>query len=209
MANTTTQYEIPTWNQIHKMLLNQAKKIQKNNYQPDIIIGIAQGGTIPTRILTDLLQQKNPQTTTNTPIITSIEIKFYKNIAQTNNKPTLKQPLTIPINDKKILIVDDISDTGQTLKLAKQHLTEKGAIETKTATLYTKTTTQTPPDYAEKTTNKWIVFPWEINETIQNILQKHKKDNQTTNNEFTQLVKAGIPKQLLKQTLKTIQEQQH
>jgi hypoxanthine phosphoribosyltransferase len=187
------------------MLLNQSEKIHKNHYQPDIIIGIAQGGTIPTRILTDLIHLKKPQTTTTT----IIEIKLYTNIVQTNKHPIIKQHLTIPINGKKILIVDDISDTGQTLQLAKQYLTEKGATETKTATLYTKTTTQTPPDYAEKTTDHWIVFPWEINETIQNILQKHKENKQATNDEFTKLLKAGLPKQLLKRTLQAIQEPQH
>lgn len=192
------EYEVPTWNQIYDMLIDQSEKIQKNHYQPDIIIGIAQGGIVPTRILTDLL--KKPQTTT-------IEIKYYTNIAQSNTQPILKQPLTIPINNKKILIVDDISDSGQSLKLAKQYLAEKGATETKTATLYTKTTTQTPPDYVEKTTNHWVVFPWEIKETLQNILQK-QNDKRDANNEFTKLLKAGLPKHLFERILKTLQETQ-
>ncbi|MCL2135022.1 MAG: phosphoribosyltransferase [Candidatus Bathyarchaeota archaeon] len=196
MTNNTT-YEIPTWNQIYKMLLQQAQKIQKTPYQPDIIIGIAQGGTIPTRILTDLL---------NTKKTTTITIKSYTNIAQPNTQPTLTHPLTIPINNKKILLIDDITDTGQTLKTAKQHLTKKGATETKTATLYTKPTTQTTPDYTEKTTKNWIIFPWEIKETIQNILQTTNNKQQTTNNELAKLIKAGLPKQLLKQILKTLPE---
>jgi len=198
MTNNT-QYEIPTWNQIHQMLLKQSTTIQKNHYQPDTIIGIANGGTIPTRILTDLL--KTPQTTT-------ITIKSYTYIAQKNTHPKLTQPLNIPINNQNILLVDDISDTGQTLKIAKQHLTKKGAKNIKTATLYTKTTTQTIPDYTEKTTNNWIIFPWEIKETLQNIQKKHKTP-QNTNNAYTQLLKNGLPKQLFKQILKTLQEPQH
>jgi len=197
MTNNPT-YEIPTWNQIYKMLLNQSEKIQKNHYQPNTIIGIAKGGTIPTRILSDLL--KNPPTTT-------ITITSYTTIAQTNTQPTLKQPLNTPINNQNILLVDDISDTGQTLKIAKQHLTEKGAKTIKTATLYTKTTTQTQPDYTEKTTNNWIIFPWEIKETLQTILQK-QKNPQDTNNELTKLIKAGLPKQTLNQILKTLKEPQ-
>ena len=50
------QYEIPTWNQIYEMLLAQAQKIQTSNFHPDIIIGIARGGLIPSRILADLLE---------------------------------------------------------------------------------------------------------------------------------------------------------
>lgn len=198
MVNTT-QYEVPTWNQIYNMLIEQSKKIQKNNYQPDTIISIAQGGIIPTRILIDLLP-KTPQTTT-------IKIKTYTNIAQPNTQPTIEQPLTIPINDKKILLVDDISDSGQTLKIAKQHLIEKNPAKIKIATLYTKPTTQTPPDYAEKTTNNWVIFPWEIKETIQNILQT-QKDKRATNKEFAKIIKAGLPKQLFERILKTLQEPQ-
>ncbi|NLB77106.1 MAG: hypothetical protein GX799_11705, partial [Crenarchaeota archaeon] len=53
---STIQYEIPTWNQIYDMLLSQAKKIQKTDYTPDIIVAIIRGGLIPARILTDLLE---------------------------------------------------------------------------------------------------------------------------------------------------------
>ncbi|MCL1978149.1 MAG: phosphoribosyltransferase [Candidatus Bathyarchaeota archaeon] len=193
MANPI-EYEVPTWNQIYEMLLEQSEKIHKNRYQPDIIVGIARGGIIPASILTDLLK---------TQITTTIRIEFYLDIAQPNIQPTLKQPLTVPVNGKKILIVDDISDSGQSLKIAKQHLTEKGATEIKIATLYTKTTTQIPPDYVEKTTNNWVVFPWEIKETLQSILQKHN-DKRAANNEFAKLVKAGLPKQLFEQILKTL-----
>jgi hypoxanthine phosphoribosyltransferase len=180
------------------MLLSQSEKICQTPYKPDIIVAIAQGGTIPMRILTDILNP--PQTTT-------IQIELYTSIAHPNTQPTLKQPLTVPVNDKKILLVDDISDSGQTLNLAKQHLTEKGATEIKTATLYAKPTTQTPPNYAEKTTTNWVVFPWEIKETLQNILKKHKKDDiPAINNEFTKLIKAGMPNHLLKHVLKTLPE---
>ena len=53
MANT--EYEVPTWNQTYEMLLDQAEKIRKT-YQPDVIIGVARGGLVPARILTDLLE---------------------------------------------------------------------------------------------------------------------------------------------------------
>jgi hypoxanthine phosphoribosyltransferase len=107
VANSV-QYEIPTWNQIYDMILTQAEKIQ--GYKPDLIVGIARGGLIPARILTDMLE---------TPLLATIEVEFYLGIAQTKAEPTLKQPLTTPVKCKKILIVDDIADTGKTLQLAK------------------------------------------------------------------------------------------
>ena len=192
MANT--EYEVPTWNQTYELLLDQAEKIRKT-YQPDVIIGVARGGLVPARILTDLLEA---------PQVATIRIEFYTDIAQPSIQPILKQSLTIPVNGKKCLIVDDISDSGQSLKLAKQHLTEKGALEVKIATLYAKPTTQTVPDFVEKTTERWVVFPWEIKETLRAVTQKEGK--RAANQEVAKLVKAGLPKQLTERILKTIQE---
>lgn len=194
----TIEYEVPTWNQIYEMLIDQSEKIRKTSYQPDIIVGVARGGLVPARILTDLLE---------TPQVATIRIEFYADIGQHSVQPILKQPLTVPVNGKRILIVDDISDSGQSLKMAKQHLTEKGAAQTKTATLYAKSTTQTMPDYVEKTAERWIVFPWEIKETLRSILQK-QQGKRAANQELSKLVKAGLPKHLTERILKTMQEPQ-
>jgi hypoxanthine phosphoribosyltransferase len=180
------------------MLLEQSEKICKSHFLPDIIVGIARGGLVPARILTDLLE---------TPQVATIRIEFYADIKQPSIQPILKQPLNTPVNGKKILIVDDISDSGQSLKTAKQHLLEKGAAETKIATLYAKSTTQTMPDYVEKTAERWIVFPWEIKETLRSILQR-QQGKRAQNQELAKLVKAGMPKQLTQRILNTLQESQ-
>ncbi len=52
------EYEVPTWSQIYDMLLNQARKIRGDGYKPDIIVGIARGGLVPSRILADLLETR-------------------------------------------------------------------------------------------------------------------------------------------------------
>jgi hypoxanthine phosphoribosyltransferase len=192
------EYEVPSWNQIYKMLLEQSEKICKSRYQPDIIVGIARGGIIPANILSDLLKINK---------VAIIRIEFYEGIAKQRIQPILTHTLNVAVDGKRILIVDDVSDSGQSLKIVKQHLTEKGAMEIKIATLYAKPTTQTLPDYFEKTTDCWIVFPWELKETLQNILQKHE-DKQSINDEFNKIAKAGLPQQFLKQILKTLQEPQ-
>ena len=191
---TNVEYEVPTWNQINDMLLAQAQKIQNQQFQPDIIIGIAKGGIIPARILSDLIE---------TPELAALQIAFYLDIAQPNLEPILKQPLTVAIKNKKTLIVDDIADTGKSLKLAQTHIQEQGAMETKTATLYFKPQSITKPDFYEKQTNNWVVFPWEIKETLRKITQSEGK--RAANQEIAKLVKAGLPKQLTEKLLKTIQ----
>jgi len=191
---TTINYEAPTWNQIYEMLVDQAEKIRKSSYQPDIIVGVARGGLVPARILTDLL---------GVPEVATIQIEFYVDIAHTSPQPTLKQGLTKSVVAKKALLVDDISDTGQSLKLAKRYLLEQGAKEAKIATLYAKTSTITTPDYLEKQTENWIVFPWETRETLRKILQKNR-GKRAANQEIAKLIKAGLPKRLAERILKTL-----
>jgi hypoxanthine phosphoribosyltransferase len=192
---TKVEYEVPTWNQINDMLLAQAQRIQNQQFQPDIIIGIAKGGIIPARILSDLIE---------TPKLATLQIALYLDIAKPTFEPILKQPLTVAIKNKKTLIVDDIADTGKSLKLAQTHIQEQGAMETKTATLYFKPQSITKPDFYEKQTNNWIVFPWEIKETLRKITQK-SEGKRAANQEIAKLVKAGLPKQLTEKLLKTIQ----
>lgn len=188
-------YEVPTWNQIYDMLLSQAQKILTQNYKPDIIIAVARGGLIPARILTDLLE---------TPELTTIQIEFYTDINQTRQEPTLKQTLTTTIKGKKTLLVDDIADTGKSLKLAKTHLQQQGANEIKTATLYQKPQSITTPDFYEKQTTSWVVFPWDTKETLRKIIQK-QQGKRVINQEIATLVKAGLPKQLAEKLLKDMQ----
>ena len=187
-----TQYEVPTWNQIYDMLLDLANKIQGDGYKPDVIIGIARGGLVPVRILSDFLE---------TPELAIIQIEYYVSIAQTRQEPILKRSLHTQITDKKALLVDDVSDTGKSLQLAKNHLQQQGAKEIKTATLYAKPETITKPDYCEKQTSHWIVFPWDAKETVRKIIQK-QEGKRATNTEIAKLVKAGLPKQLAEKFLK-------
>lgn len=185
-------YEVPTWNQIYDMLLSLAQKTQSQNYRPDIIVGIARGGLVPARILTDLLE---------TPQLDFIQVEFYTDIQQTLQKPILKKTLTTQVSCKKTLIVDDIADTGESLKLAKTHLQQQGASQIKTVTLYQKPQSITTPDFYEKQTTNWVVFPWEPKETLRKIIQK-QQGKRALNQEVAKLIKAGLPKQLAEKLLK-------
>jgi hypoxanthine phosphoribosyltransferase len=188
------EYEVPTWNQIYEMLLCQAQKIEAQNYRSDIIVAIARGGVIPGRIMSDLLENPN---------LSFIQIEFYTNINQTLQEPNLKQTLIINVTGKKILLIDDISDTGKSLKLAKTHLQNQGAIEIKTATLYQKPQSLTTPDFYEKQTTDWVVFPWDIKETLRKIIHS-PFGKRSLNQELAKLVKAGLPKHLAEKLIKDL-----
>jgi uncharacterized protein len=189
------EFEVSLWDQIYEMLRVQAQKIQTSHYKPDIIVGVARGGLVPARILMDLLETRD---------FAIIQIEYYKGINQPRKEPILKQCLNTQLTGQNVLLVDDVSDGGRSLALAKAHLQEKGAQQVKIATLYVKPGTITMPDYFEKQTTRWIVFPWDAKETVRKILQL-QKGKRATNQEIGKLVKAGLPKKLAQKFLNDMQ----
>ncbi len=187
-------YEVPTWNQIYDMLLLQAQKIQQTGFQPSVVVAVARGGLVPGRVLCDLLE---------VPALAVTQIQFYTNINQTALQPTLKQPLTLPVKGKNVLLVDDIADTGQSLRFAQTYLKTEGAQDQKTATLYTKPQSQLTPDFYEQQTSRWVVFPWDTKETLRKISQSNP-GKRAFKEELAKLVKAGLPKHLEEKLLQNI-----
>ena len=195
-----TEFEVPTWNQIYDMLLSQAEKISKSCFKPDIIIGIARGGWLPARVLTDLLEIPN---------LANVTAEYYVGVAETKNEPVLTQGISAAVTGKKVLIADDVADSGRSLKLVKEHVLQQGAKEVKTATLYYKPWSVVKPDYYERETKLWIVFPWEMKETIRKIVEKRKEKSASVEEETAKLVKAGLPKRLTERFLKEMFEERN
>ncbi|MGC8895504.1 MAG: phosphoribosyltransferase [Candidatus Bathyarchaeia archaeon] len=189
------EFEVPTWNQIYNMLLNLADKIRKNGFKPDIIVGVSRGGWPPARVLSDLMDNPN---------LANVRAEFYLGVAETKGEPTLTQPVSVDVSGKKVLVVDEIADTGKSLKLVKEHIVKQGAREVKIATVYYKPWSIIKPDYYEKETSRWVVFPWEIKETVHKIVKKCKEKGKSVESETVKLVKAGIPKKLVDRFLKEI-----
>jgi len=192
------KFEVPTWNQIYSMLLNLAEKIRKAKFKPHIIIGVSRGGWPPARVLSDLLDNPN---------LANVRAEFYLGIAETKGDPTLTQPVSMKVEGKKVLIVDEVADTGKSLKLIKKHIIEEGAVEVKIATIYYKPWSIVKPDYYEKETSSWVVFPWEIKETIRKIIRKCRENRKPLDEETTKLVKAGISAELVKEFSEEILEE--
>ena len=169
------------------MLICQAEKIRKSCFKPDSIVGVSRGGSIPARVLSDLLENPN---------IANVRVEFYLDIAKTRKEPLLTQGVSADMVGKKVLIVDDVADTGKSLELVEDYLRNQGANEARVATLYYKPWSKVKPEYYEKETTHWIVFPWDVKETIRRINEKHAGKTALIKNETTKLVKAGLPKSL-------------
>ncbi len=176
------EFEVPTWDQIYEMLLRLAVKIRGSNFHPDLIVGIGRGGWLPARVMSDLL---------GNPRLSNMTVESYLGVGETRKETTITQSVSAPVKDLKLLILDDCADTGKSLKIAREHLSEKGPAALKIATIYCKPWSTVVPDYYEKETSCWIVFPWERWETVKNLVRKFSKDEV-----LTKLVTGGMDQSL-------------
>ncbi len=181
-------FEIPSWEQIHRLVLSISKDIEKSDFKPDIIVGISRGGWIPARIISDFLG--NPQ-------LANVSVEFYERFGKTKSKPTITQPISVSVADKKILLVDDVADTGQSLKLVETHLKSNGASTIKIASIYYKPWSILIPDYYQKETSLWIIFPWEIKESLCKLVEKFGKQSISINDIKRKLVQLGVNSELI------------
>lgn len=144
------------WEDIERAVDVISRRIERDAWKPNVIVGILRGGVVPARLLADRLGVEE---------IGVVEIKFYKGIGVTRDKPYIKHPLLSTVVNRDVLIVDDISDSGLTLQTAATHVSLYSPRSLRTAALYVKPWTKIVPDYYAFITDKWVVFPWEREET--------------------------------------------
>lgn len=146
-----------TWSQMGKLTVSLAQKIKTSGNHYDRIIALAKGGLGWARQLQDILA---------VPELSSIQISFYTGIGQTKKSPIVIQSLPITIKDEKILIYDDVVDSGETLALAKDYIKIHGAGRVHSAAHFTKSWTKIVPDFVAASTNAWIIFPHDCLENL-------------------------------------------
>ena len=91
----------------------------------------------------------------------SLNVEFYTGV-----ESRLDEPIVLPptldresLVGKRILLADDVADSGRTLALVLQ-LLQAGGGEVRTVCLYAKPGTVHEPYYTWRRTDRWIMFPW-------------------------------------------------
>ncbi len=190
------KYEAPSWDQIYDLCIQVSDQVKNSEYRPDLIVAVSRGGWIPGRILSDLLGNLN---------IATVKVEYYVDIYKTRSNPKITQPIIVDVKRKRVLLVDDISDTGNTLKLVKEHLFGRGAADVKICTLYCKPWSIVPPDFNARTTDAWVCFPHEIFETMRKVYSKSKKQGKTKKEIEQKLLHMGIKPFLVRKFLSQAQ----
>jgi len=151
-----------TYNNIHNLVYNLASKINESDFKPDYILAIGGGGFIPARILRTFL---------DIPIL-SITINFYDKNDRISEHPNIIQWIdTKKLENKKILIVDEIDDTRRTLKYIVKSIKNDGIVDLGIAVIHNKIKKKEiefdiPYFSAIDIEDKWVVYPWDNNDMI-------------------------------------------
>ncbi|MDN5564529.1 hypothetical protein EDD41_1229 [Luteococcus japonicus] len=151
-SSDLVEKEVLTWQGFGDAMRELAQTIADSGFAPDIVIAVARGGMLPGGALTYAL---------GTKLTDAINVEFYTDVHETLPDPVLLAPLldTESIKGKKLLVVDDVVDSGRTLELVVKLLQEYDA-DVRSAVIYEKPTTVIHPEYVWARTDQWIVFPW-------------------------------------------------
>ena len=152
MINRT--YRHLSWAQVESACLFIYNNMIRDGYAPNAIIALLRGGVIPGRIFSDFFDILLD--------FFALDVKMYDGIGIKKEEAEIKA-FYGDVHDKKILIVDDIWDSGKTMQAVLQKL---GHEEVTTATLFWKETAEQKPNYYAEISkeNEWVIFPWESNE---------------------------------------------
>lgn len=138
-----------SWAEVEKAVAALANMVRRE-FNPDIIVGIARGGLIPAVRLSHLLEDR---------LMRVIHVKYYEDIDIRKEKPEIWSD--VRKLEGRVLVVDDVADTGGTLGVVLDHIKQRTKGEVKVATIAWKPRSSVKPDFYVFEADKWIVFPWE------------------------------------------------
>jgi len=155
--------ELISWGRFYGLCRRLADKVRGSGFRPDAIVAIGRGGWMPGRVLSDLLGLMN---------LTEFKVEHYRG-AQREPLARVRYPLTADLSGQRVLLVDDVSDTGDTYRVALDHLRARAArAEVRTAALHHKVVSTFVPDlYAARVVRwRWIIYPWAVVEDLAGII---------------------------------------
>ena len=137
--------EWPLFGELSRAL---ALKVSRE-YDPEIVIGIATAGVVPGAVVAAMLGRE----------FHSIMISRRYRAEGTRDTPAVFSAAPAEVRDKRVLIVDETCDSGETMRLAVGAIVNAGASEVRTAVGFKTGTYQ--PDFHALATESTIILPWD------------------------------------------------
>ena len=150
----SNEREVLTYDLFGTATRELAQQVADSGYRPDLILAIARGGLALGMGLGYALAVKN---------ISVVNVEFYTGVDQRLDVPIMlpPTPAVVDLSGLRVLIADDVADTGRTLELVHEFCAGHVA-EARTVVIYEKPRSVIKADYVWRRTERWIDFPWSV-----------------------------------------------
>src|SRR6185436_14318326 len=164
-AAANAEREVMSWQDLGDGTRELAEQVYRDGYRPDMVLAIARGGLLVAGGLSYALGVKNTFT---------MNVEFYTGIDERLAMPMLLPPVPdlVDFSETRVLIADDVADTGATLALVKDSCQGRVA-EVRCAVLYEKPRSVVRCEYVWRRTDRWIEFPWSVRRPVTSGLLQH------------------------------------
>lgn len=138
-----------TWDVFGELCRALAVNVSRS-YDPDVVIGIARAGVIPGAVIASILRRD----------FFSMKITRRSGMERVRERPQLLTAAPTQARGQRVLIVDEICTTGETLRMALAAVRAVRPAEIRTATSFVKSGGYKPDFYAVET-DAAVIFPWD------------------------------------------------
>ena len=162
MADLPDEFKctITNWEYIYGLCRDVADEVKASKFEPDVVVALARGGWFAGRVICDFLGLDD---------LTSLKMEHYVGTAEKTGEPEVRYPMPEgSVEGKDGRVIDDIADTGGSIRRAHEYVTERGAGDVRTATLQLLQTSEFDPEYVGERLDEWawIVYPWNFIEDM-------------------------------------------
>jgi hypoxanthine phosphoribosyltransferase len=160
-----------TWVEVHEMCKGLAEKIQKSNYKPETIIALARSGFVPGRLLSDMLGITD---------LVCLKVEHWLDMTgEHKDKATIPYRIPFKVEGRRVLVVDDIVDTGKSMTVSVDYLKHFKSSELKVAVMQYITASEYVPEYYAVKVDDWVwfIYPWNQVEDLSNLTVRLMKSH--------------------------------
>ena len=160
--------DLVTWEHARQLSEQLAEMIADQGFGPDIIVALARGGLVPAMNLSDFLGIKD---------LVSIRVEHWGITATRDKRAKIKHGINAGLEGRKVLMVDDIADTGDSLRVSRDYLDDLNPCEIKIAALHYVNTSKVKPDFYTEVVDRskqwvWVIYPWNFVEDVSNLIER-------------------------------------
>ncbi len=166
MALNKMACKIVSWREVETLCSKLVEKIEDSGFKPDSLIALARSGFVPARILSDSLGVTD---------LVSLKVEHWLDTTgQHKEEATIPYQIPFNVEGRRVLIIDDIVDTGKSMKLSVEYVQRFNPKELKTTVMQYITRSIFKPDYYVKTIADWtwFIYPWNYVEDLSNLTLK-------------------------------------